>query len=97
VLIPISLAWILLVATLRALRNTGADTSTYLVVAIVVVVVLLVGSFVWDAARGRPEEEEPAAEETAGPAAGGYPVPPLDAPHYHGAPATRKEVPSGLH
>jgi NADH-quinone oxidoreductase subunit H len=91
VLMPVSLAWILLVATLRALRNTGANTSAYLVVAIVVVVVLLVGSFIWDAARGQPEEEEPAAAE-ADPAAGGFPVPPLDAPHYHG-----KEVSSGLH
>ncbi|MDX6429980.1 MAG: hypothetical protein QOE54_2346, partial [Streptosporangiaceae bacterium] len=35
-------------------------------------------------------------------AAGGFPVPPLDAPHYHGVVAgapdtTHKEVRSGLH
>jgi NADH-quinone oxidoreductase subunit H len=101
VLMPISLGWILLVATLRALRNNGADTSAYLVVAGIVVLALLAGSFVWDAFRQpRPGAEEPAPGQAAesgmgpatGPAAGAFPVPPLDAPHYHG-----KEVPSGLH
>jgi NADH-quinone oxidoreductase subunit H len=110
VLMPISLGWILLVATLRALRNNGADTSAYLVVAGTVVLALLLGSFLWDAVKGerQPAAEEPAAGATGagtGPeagtgvavppdhgAAGGFPVPPLDAPHYHG-----KEVPSGLH
>jgi NADH-quinone oxidoreductase subunit H len=99
VLMPISLGWILLVATLRALRNNGAETSAYLVVAGIVVLVLLAGSFVWDAFRQpRPGAAEPAPDQPAepagraGPAAGAFPVPPLDAPHYHG-----KEVPSGLH
>jgi NADH-quinone oxidoreductase subunit H len=109
VLMPISLGWILLVATLRALRNNGADTSVYLVVAGVVVLLLLAGSFAWDAFRrpqpgpggaggpagpGGPGAAEPSAveQQPAEPAAGAFPVPPLDAPHYHG-----KEVPSGLH
>ncbi|HEX6468685.1 MAG TPA: NADH-quinone oxidoreductase subunit NuoH [Streptosporangiaceae bacterium] len=100
VLIPVSLGWILLVATLRALRNNGADTTAYLVVAGIVVLALLVGSFLWDTLRGggRTDELEaapgaaPGAPAEREPAAGGFPVPPLDAPHYHG-----KEVPSGLH
>jgi NADH-quinone oxidoreductase subunit H len=97
VLMPISLGWILLVATLRALRNNGSDTSAYLVVAGIVVLVLLAGSFVWDAVRGaeattgEPGPGEPGAALRE-PTDGGFPVPPLDAPHYHG-----KEVPSGLH
>jgi NADH-quinone oxidoreductase subunit H len=98
VLIPVSLGWILLVAALRALRNNGADTTAYLVVAGVVVLALLVGSFLWDTVRSGDEEAPetpPAPREAAdagGAVAGGFPVPPLDAPHYHG-----KEVPSGLH
>jgi NADH-quinone oxidoreductase subunit H len=93
VLMPVSLGWILLVATLRALRNNGADTSAYLVVAGIVVLALLAGSFAWDAIRRpQPAAEEPAPEQPAEPAVGAFPVPPLDAPHYHG-----KEVPSGLH
>jgi NADH-quinone oxidoreductase subunit H len=93
VLMPVSLGWILLVATLRALRNNGADTSAYLVVAGIVVLALLAGSFAWDAIRRpQPAAEEPAPEQPAELAVGAFPVPPLDAPHYHG-----KEVPSGLH
>ena len=98
VLMPVSLGWILLVATLRALRNNGADTSAYLVVAGVIVLALLAGSFVWDAIK-RPQPtaaEEPAPEQPAEPAPGAFPVPPLDAPHYHGR-HHGKEVPSGLH
>jgi NADH-quinone oxidoreductase subunit H len=99
VLMPISLGWILLVATLRALRNNGADTSAYLVVAGIVVLAMLAGSFVWDAVK-QPQPtaaEEPAPEQPAQPAAAGaFPVPPLDAPHYHGR-NHGKEVPSGLH
>jgi NADH-quinone oxidoreductase subunit H len=96
VLMPVSLGWIMLVATMRALRNVGADISTTIVVAAVIAVaVLLVGSFVWDAVRGtdRTEEEAAARRPAADPMAGGYPVPPLDAPHYHGV--SRKEIPSG--
>jgi NADH-quinone oxidoreductase subunit H len=99
VLMPVSLGWILLVATLRALRNNGADTSAYLVVAGIVVLALLAGSFVWDAiTRPQPTAaEEPVPEQPAEPAAAGaFPVPPLDAPHYHGR-NHGKEVPSGLH
>ena len=99
VLMPVSLGWILLVATLRALRNNGADTSAYLVVAGAVVLALLAGSFVWDAIKGPPPSaaDEPEPERPAEPEpAGAFPVPPLDAPHYHGS-HHGKEVPSGLH
>lgn len=124
VLMPVSLGWILLVATLRALRNNGAETSAYLIVAGIVVGVLLAGSFVWDAvkrpepagdepggpATGQPVPGQPAAGQPVGPPVGqpvagqpvepatpgAFPVPPLDAPHYHGR-NHGKEVPSGLH
>ncbi|RAY15274.1 NADH-quinone oxidoreductase subunit NuoH [Actinomadura craniellae] len=108
VLMPVSLGWIMLVATVRALRNDGQDTRELVVYGGVAVVVILLAMFVWEAMSGRAEGEEPDTAEPAEPAAdaGGFPVPPMDAPHYHGVgvPAqarrdntTRKEVTSGLH
>ncbi|MFE3451418.1 NADH-quinone oxidoreductase subunit NuoH [Nonomuraea sp. NPDC059194] len=99
VLIPLNLAWIMLVATVKLLRTDGIDlTYVYVIGAIVVV-----GAFaVWwrfdtvnqrrkdaDKAQVAAEFEQLASEPTAG----GFPVPPLDLPHYHGV--ERKEVPSG--
>ncbi len=99
VLIPLNLGWILLVATMRALRvpeNHGA--VVYTVAALVVVsVVVLVWRFTSVADKAAEEKKARAEEEfnrlREEPAAGGFPVPPLDLPHYHGA--ARKEVPSG--
>jgi NADH-quinone oxidoreductase subunit H len=79
ILIPVSLLWLLMVATVRAL-NTRYDFNVrqltlYVVVGFAVVIAL---SFVWDlfAARRRDDEElEPTAEWD--PMAGGHPVPPL--------------------
>jgi NADH:ubiquinone oxidoreductase subunit 1 (chain H) len=99
VLIPLNLGWILLVAVVRALRvpeNQGALAFT--VAAVVVVGVI---AAVWrftsvtekqaEERKARVEEEFKRLREE--PTAGGFPVPPLDLPHYHGA--ARKEVPSG--
>src|SRR5215213_8949092 len=74
-LIPISLGWIVLVATFRIGRRDGwFSTPVFWVIAGLVFVALLVASFL-----GGQEEEKPAAAEPAGefdPFAGGYPVPP---------------------
>lgn len=115
VLMPLSLGWIMIVATVRALRNEGIDTTQLAIYGGAVIAVVLVGSLIWDMLTGR--EEQPRTGAAAGPestpgtvggpggpgapdtdaAAGGFPVPPLDAPHYHGVTTPRKEVPSGLH
>jgi NADH-quinone oxidoreductase subunit H len=79
ILIPTSLLWLLMVATVRAL-NTRYDfdvrqVSLYVAVGFAVVIAL---SFVWDlfAARKRDDDEpEPSVEWD--PMAGGHPVPPL--------------------
>ncbi|MGY3203381.1 NADH-quinone oxidoreductase subunit NuoH [Streptomyces sp. TE5632] len=82
VLIPVSLVWLMLVATVRALRNENygfTDIALYVAAA---VLALLVLSFVVDMFRakgkqaGEPGEpgEAPAAFD---PMAGGFPVPPL--------------------
>ncbi len=81
VLIPGSLAWVLLVATVRALTNAGYDVRTLLGVGAAVIVLLLLGSIAYDLVtgrgRGEPPEPEPAWPATWDPMAGGYPVPPL--------------------
>lgn len=100
VLIPLNLAWILLVASFRALRVPGEQRTLVMVIAAVVVISCLAIYFWFDTANQRRREaqaEEVRAEfEQLGeePAAGGFPVPALDLPHYHGVNG-RKEVPSG--
>ncbi|GAA4223737.1 NADH-quinone oxidoreductase subunit NuoH [Actinomadura meridiana] len=89
VLMPFSLGWILLVATIRALRNDGYDMRQIVIVAAVAAAVVLVATLVWEMARGGEDDKEivPGATDPGGrpdPAAGGFPVPPMDAPHYHG-------------
>jgi NADH-quinone oxidoreductase subunit H len=87
VLIPVSLGWILFVSTVRALRNEQHDTRPVMLVAAALIVVLLLASVIWEKVAGKDEtsEESAEADEEPDPMAGGFPVPPLDAPHYHGA------------
>jgi len=78
VLIPVSLVWIVIVATARALRQSAnVDSSSLLVVVGVILTILVVLSFVLDAmiSRRMPSEIEPEPEFDA--FAGGFPVPPL--------------------
>ncbi|HEY7145168.1 MAG TPA: NADH-quinone oxidoreductase subunit NuoH [Streptosporangiaceae bacterium] len=94
VLIPCSLAWTLMIATVRVWRRQGGSPAVYIAAA-TIVVVLLVLVWAWDnaaAAKARAaqdgEQPEPAgAGDDAVPAtpASPFPVPPLDLPHYHGA------------
>ncbi|MDT9681644.1 NADH-quinone oxidoreductase subunit NuoH [Streptomyces sp. TRM76323] len=82
VLIPVSVVWLMLVATVRALRNENvAFQSIVLYVAAAVLAVLLL-SFVADMFRDRKAKAAGGPEETAqtgefDPMAGGFPVPPL--------------------
>jgi len=85
VLIPVSLAWILLVATIQALRNSGADVRTIMLYVAGALAVVLLGTFVWDLlAPRKPEPRHSTSSRTGTPAprefdpfAGGYPVPPM--------------------
>ncbi|MFC5954207.1 NADH-quinone oxidoreductase subunit NuoH [Streptomyces pratens] len=88
VLIPVSLVWLMAVATVRALRNEGygfADLALYIAGG---VLVLLLLSFVADMFRskGKDGKDGKEAEGAGGPGgapaafdpmAGGFPVPPL--------------------
>ena len=57
VLIPVSLVWLLIVATFRALRMEGVELRGLLLIAGAVMAVILIASFFW------PQKKEPAAEE----------------------------------
>ncbi|MEV5955640.1 NADH-quinone oxidoreductase subunit NuoH [Streptomyces sp. NPDC051987] len=79
VLIPVSVVWLMLVATVRTLRNQNygfADIALYVGGGILALLVL---SFVVDMFRDQGKEAaQPAAEPAAfDPMAGGFPVPPL--------------------
>lgn len=82
VLIPVSMVWLMLVATVRALRNEDVDfTEIVLYIAGGLLVILLL-SFVVDIFRDRKDKEEEAREAARpkpefDPMADGYPVPPL--------------------
>ncbi|MBO8188249.1 NADH-quinone oxidoreductase subunit NuoH [Streptomyces spirodelae] len=79
VLIPIALVWLMLVATVRAMRNEGWDYSEVVYWVAGTALVLLLITFVVDFFRGGEEEEEvpPAEQQSFDPMAGGFPVPPL--------------------
>ncbi|MBO2451444.1 NADH-quinone oxidoreductase subunit NuoH [Actinomadura barringtoniae] len=102
VLMPFSLGWIILVAAIRAMRNEGYDTTQLTVYSIIVIAVLFAITLVWELMRGGDKEKQivpdlGAGEAAPDAAAGGFPVPPMDAPHYHGRQTTtRKEVGSGI-
>ena len=87
-LIPASLVWIMVVATLRAMRNAEIDARAYAFTAAAVFGAIFVGLWLYDMAKARQEEPEattaggpdPAPAEPRAPFdafAGGYPVPPL--------------------
>ena len=83
VLIPASIAWIMIVATARALRNDiTLGNREILAGGAIVIVILLAGSWVVSARQERRYRAEVEAEEAAlaaefDPMAGGFPVPPL--------------------
>ncbi len=83
VLIPVSIAWILIVATARVLRNDVTMSNTeILLIGGAIIVVLLIGSWLLQSRSDRKaaELEEAKAKAQARPfdaMAGGYPVPPM--------------------
>jgi NADH-quinone oxidoreductase subunit H len=87
VLIPVSIAWILIVATARVLRNDVTISNTQiLLIGGAIIIVLLVGSWLLQSRSDRKaaEQEEADAKALARPfdaMEGGYPVPPMPGQH----------------
>jgi NADH-quinone oxidoreductase subunit H len=78
VLIPVALAWLLLVATVRALNaEYSFDTRTVLLYGGIVAVVLIGLTFVGDLVAARRGAEAEPVETAFDPMAGGHPVPPM--------------------
>lgn len=79
VLIPVSVTWLMLVATVRALRNENYDFADIALYVGGGVLALLLISFVADMFRDNAKRDtQPAAQEPGfDPMAGGFPVPPL--------------------
>lgn len=80
VLIPVSVVWLMLVATVRALRNENYDFQQIVLYVGGAVIAVLLLSFVADIFRGKKEKEAEAAKPAPpafDPMAGGFPVPPL--------------------
>ncbi|MGW0735899.1 NADH-quinone oxidoreductase subunit NuoH [Streptomyces sp. NPDC002851] len=81
VLIPVAVAWLMLVATVRTLRNENYDFSQIVLYVGGGVLAVLLLSFVVDIFRDRQLQAAEAAEREAeppfDPMAGGFPVPPL--------------------
>jgi NADH-quinone oxidoreductase subunit H len=86
VLIPFSLAWILMVATVRVALQHRDSTAVYVIAGVIVALLLLLawrGDVAAERRRAARDEEKETAGQPAG-AGAGFPVPPLDLPHYHG-------------
>jgi len=92
-LIPVSIVWILLVATVRAWRLDTNRTAVYVVAGIVIVLIVAL-ILMWDSAAQQraaryattedTEDIEAAPGTPATVTATAFPVPPMDLPHYHG-------------
>jgi NADH-quinone oxidoreductase subunit H len=75
-LIPISLAWIVAVATIRAISLDGGIDRRYLLIGIGVLAVLMLGLFFFGDESMKPDESSEVAAESDI-TAGGFPTPPM--------------------
>ena len=107
VLIPVSIVWLLLIATVRAWRYDTHNTAVYVVGGVVLAIIVVI-AVSWDIAAERRAVPRgggrvggagsrartgrpPSAPHRA--AAMTYRVPPLDLPHYHGVGVTDPATP----
>jgi NADH-quinone oxidoreductase subunit H len=91
-LIPVSLAWIVMVATVRAITLHGGLDRQYLLIGVGVIAVIMLALFFVGGSEEERLEAEGAEPEDAAPFdafAGGYPVPPM--PHPARQPTARQE------
>jgi NADH-quinone oxidoreductase subunit H len=79
-LIPISLAWIFAVATIRWMSVDGGIDRTYLLVGLAVLAVVFLVLFFVGGAEEQPEETPAETDAETDAFAGGYPVPPMQVP-----------------
>ncbi|MFJ6212487.1 NADH-quinone oxidoreductase subunit NuoH [Streptomyces sp. NPDC092296] len=95
VLIPVSLVWLVMVATVRALRNEGYDFGRVVLYIGAPLIAILLLSLVWDVFRHRDRPEQHRPPEVFDPMAGGFPVPPLPGQQLPPVPRRRSRVAGG--
>ena len=100
-LIPVSLAWIVLVAVFRAMRNTGgADARSLAIAALFAVVLVIAAAWLFENARDRRvRETEDRLYETAEKVAakpGYHPTPPMPGERFEYTPRARQTVASAV-
>ena len=88
-LIPIALAWIVAVATVRAITLDGGVDRRYLLFGIGVIAVLMLAMFFFGGAEDEPSAGDEKREFD--PFAGGYPVPPMPGQSIAGADRTVRQ------
>ncbi|BFV57713.1 NADH-quinone oxidoreductase subunit NuoH [Kitasatospora sp. CMC57] len=77
VLLPVSLVWLVMVATVRALRNEGYQFGQVVLYVGAPIVVILLAFLIRDLVKPKEKDELPAEQAEFDPTADGYPVPPL--------------------
>lgn len=79
ILIPVSIVWLVAVAAIRTLSNSGSDTRARIIQVLLAALVVLALALFFSALRdrNRPEVEEEPARAPFDPHAGGFPVPPM--------------------
>ena len=74
-LIPVSLAWIMVVAVTRSLGDEGLPTWVTALIGLAAVVLAALGTFAWRSRRARREASSPTTVPPA--VSGAFPVPPI--------------------
>ncbi len=93
-LIPVSLVWIVAVATIRSITLEGGLDRRWLLIGIGILAVLFLALFFIGASEEEPERATPEPETGAG-HAGGFPVPPMPAGGAVRGPARPLSFPAG--
>ena len=100
VLIPVALAWVMVVATVRALRNEGYESRWIVLVVGGAVVALGLLAGLYRRLRATRAGNDGAAPHDTGtpfdPSAGGFPVPPLPGQDPRPARALVRSAPTGM-
>ncbi|BBX71302.1 NADH-quinone oxidoreductase subunit NuoH [Mycolicibacterium psychrotolerans] len=77
ILIPVSLGWIMIVATTHTLSNRGYQTWSTAVIGLAAVVIAALATYVWRSRRAARAASPPSPVRPADP--GAFPVPPMPA------------------
>lgn len=93
VLLPVSLVWLVMVATVRALRNEGYEFGQVVLYVGAPIVVILLVLLVRDLLKPKEKAEAGPGEAEFDPMAGGYPVPPLPGQQLPPVPRRRSRAP----